>query len=102
MNSDSGSIITETTSEDSRMYTHTFSFPTSLEQTTVKVKSKRGVPKLKGILKNHRMTTPTVSPFDPWCDGKEVDEIDEEDVLETVRNLFVPHIVSDRLNGIPY
>jgi hypothetical protein len=44
-----------------------FLFPTLSEQTTIKVKSKRGVTKLKGILKNHCMTIPTVSPFDPWC-----------------------------------
>jgi hypothetical protein len=85
MNNNDNIIITETTSNDSRMYTHTFLFPTSLEQTTVKVESKRGVPKLKGILKNHRMTIPTVSPFDPWCDREEVDEIDQEDVLDTVQ-----------------
>jgi hypothetical protein len=31
------------------------------------------------------MTIPMVSPFDPWCDREEVDEIDREDVLDTVR-----------------
>jgi hypothetical protein len=85
MNDDDGIFITETTSEDSGTYMHTFSFPTSSEQTTVKVESKRGVPKLKGILKNHCTTIPTVSPFDPWCDWEAVDEIDGEDVLDTVR-----------------
>jgi hypothetical protein len=32
------------------------------------------------------MTIPTVSPFDPWCDREEVDEIDWEEVLDTVQN----------------
>jgi hypothetical protein len=77
-------IITETTSKDSRVYTHTFLFPTSSEQTTVKVESKRGVPKLKGYLKKHNTISPTVSPFTPWCDGVAVDKIDWEDVLDTV------------------
>jgi hypothetical protein len=81
MNNINGHTITETTNEDSRAYTHTFSFPASLEQTTVKVESKRGVPKLKGILKKHNTM---VSPFDPWCDGIPVDDIIQEDVLDTV------------------
>jgi hypothetical protein len=84
MNND-GIIITETTGEDSRTYTDTFLFPTLSEQTTVKVEPKRGVPKLKGTLKNHLTTIPMVSPFYPWCDGEEVDKIDQEDVLDTVR-----------------
>jgi hypothetical protein len=31
------------------------------------------------------MTIPTVSPLDPWCDGEAVDEIDQENVLDTVQ-----------------
>jgi hypothetical protein len=88
MNNYNGTTISETTSEDSRAYMHTFLFPTSSEQTTVKAKSKRGVPKLKGILKNHNAIVPVVSLFDPWCDGKEVDKIYREDVLYTVRKPF--------------
>jgi hypothetical protein len=82
---DDGIIITKTTSEDSRTYTHTFLFPTLLEQTTVKVESKRGVPKLNDILKNHLTTIPTVFSLDSWCGGEEVDKIDREDVLDTVQ-----------------
>jgi hypothetical protein len=85
MHNNDGIIMTETTSEDSRTYLHAFYFPTLSEQATVKAESKRGTPKLKVILKNHRTTIPTVSPFDPWCDGEEVDDIDREDVLDTVR-----------------
>jgi hypothetical protein len=81
MNDINGITITETTNEDSRAYTHNFSFPT----TTVKVKSKRGVPKLKGILKKHNTIVPTASPFDHWCDREEVDKIDREDVLDIVQ-----------------
>jgi hypothetical protein len=84
MNDINGYTITETTNEDSRVYTHTFSFPASSEQTTVKVEPKWGVPKLKGILKKHNTIAPTVSPFDPWCDGIPVDDIIREDVLDTV------------------
>jgi hypothetical protein len=54
------------------------------DKTTVRVESKRGVPKLKVILHNHHTTVPTVSPFDPWCDGDAVSIIDQEDVLDTV------------------
>jgi hypothetical protein len=75
MNDINGITITETTYEDSRTYTHTFLFPMSSEQTTVKVESKRGVPKLKGILKMHNTIVPTVSPFDPWYDGEPVEDI---------------------------
>jgi translation elongation factor EF-G len=75
MNDINGYTITGTTNEHSRVYMHTFSFPTSLEQTTVKVESKKEVPKLKGILKKHNTIVPTVSPFDPWCDGIPVDNI---------------------------
>jgi hypothetical protein len=84
MNNINGYTITETTNEDSRVYTHTFSFSTSSEQTTVKVESKKGIPKLKGILKKHNTIVPTVSPFDPWCDRILVDDIIQEDVLNTV------------------
>jgi hypothetical protein len=84
MNDINGYTITETTNEDSRAYTHTFSFPASSEQTTVKVESKREVPKLKGILKKHNTMVPTVSTFDPWCDRIPVDNIIREDVLDTV------------------
>jgi hypothetical protein len=57
-----------------------------------KSSQKRGVPKLKGILKNHLTTFPMVSPFDPWCDGEEVDKIDREDVLDTVgKPIFATH-----------
>jgi hypothetical protein len=79
-----GYTSTETTNKDSRAYTHTFSYPALSEQTTVKVESKKGVPKLKGILKKHNMIVPTVSTFDPWCDGIQVDDIIKEDVLDTV------------------
>jgi hypothetical protein len=72
--------MTETTNEDSGVYTHTFSFPT----TTVKVKSKRGVPKLKGILQKLNTIVPTASLFTPWCDGEVVENINREDVLDTV------------------
>ena len=68
--------ITDITTEDSRAYTHTFSFPASSEHTTVKVESKSGVPKLKGILKKHNTIVPTVSPFDPWRDGTPVDDLE--------------------------
>jgi hypothetical protein len=98
MNDINGITITETTNEDSRAYTHTFSFPT----TTVKVESKRGVPKLKGMLKKRNTIVPTASPFTPWCDGEVVDDIDQEDVLDTVENRFVLHIVNNRLSCRPY
>jgi hypothetical protein len=80
MNDINGTTITETTNEDSRAYTHTILFP----KTTVKVDLKRGVPKLKGILKKHNTIVPTASPFTPWCDREVVDNIDREDVLDTV------------------
>jgi hypothetical protein len=80
MNNINGINITETTNEDSGAYTNTFSFLT----TTVKVESKRGVPKLKGILTKHNTIVPTASPFTPWCDGEFFDDIDREDVLDTV------------------
>ena len=85
MNNINGYTITDITTEDSRLYTHTFSFPASSEHTTVKVESKRGVPKLKGILKKHNTIVPTVSPFDPWCDGTPVDDLEREDVINTVQ-----------------
>jgi hypothetical protein len=84
MNDINGYTITETTNEYSRVYTRIFSFQASSEQTTVKVESKRGVPKLKGILKKHNTIVPTVSPFDPWCDGTPVEDLEREDVLDTV------------------
>jgi hypothetical protein len=94
MNNNDGSIIiTENTNEDSRMYTHTFLFPTLSEQTRVKVESKRGVPKLKGKLKNHHTTIPMVSPFDPWYEGEEVDTIEKTSLTQS-KNRFVPHIVN--------
>jgi hypothetical protein len=68
----------------------------------VKVESKRGVSKLKGIWKNHCTTIPTVSPYDPWCDGEEVDKLIEKTSLTQSENWFVPHIMNDRLSGRPY
>jgi hypothetical protein len=99
MNDSNSIIITDIANEDSRAYTHTFSFPTLSEQTTVKVESKRGIPKLKGILKKHNTIVPTVSPFTPWCDGKEVDIINREDVLNTVRKPICATIQELQLNG---
>jgi hypothetical protein len=90
MNDNDGIIITETTSEDRR----TFRFQHRKNKQQSKSSQKGEYPKLKGILKNHRTTIPMVSPFDPWCDGEEFDEIDREDVLDTVQNRFVPHIVN--------
>jgi hypothetical protein len=48
------------------------------------------------------MTIPTVSPFDPWCDGEIFDEIDQQDVLDTVGKPIVPHIVNQILSSRPY
>jgi hypothetical protein len=81
MNDINGIIITETTNEDSRAYMHTFLFP----MTTVKVESKRGVHKLNGTLKKHNTIVPMASPFTPWHDREVVDDIDQEDVLNTIR-----------------
>jgi hypothetical protein len=91
---DDGIIITETTSEDCRTYTHTFSFPTSLEQTTVKVESKRGVPKRKGILKTHCTTIPMVSPLILGVMGKPVTKLIEKTSLTQSESQFVPYIVN--------
>jgi hypothetical protein len=52
--------------------------------TTFKVESKRGVPKLKGIMKKQNTIVTTASPFTPWCDREVVDDIDREDVLNTI------------------
>jgi hypothetical protein len=79
---DEGIIISNTTYTYNCPYTHSFLFPTSLEQTTVNTESKTLVPKLKGILKNHYKIIPTVSPLDPWCNGEEVDDIHKVDVLD--------------------
>jgi hypothetical protein len=84
MNDINNFIITEIANEDSRTYMYTFSFPASAEQTTIKVESKTGVPKLKGILKKQNTIVPTVSPFDPWCDWIPVDDIIREDILDTI------------------
>jgi hypothetical protein len=80
MNDINGITSTETTNEDSRVYMHTFLFP----MITVKVESKRGVPKLKGKLKKHNTIVPMASPFTPWCDREVIDDIDRADVLDTV------------------
>jgi hypothetical protein len=52
--------------------------------TSFKSVSTRGVPKLKDILKKHNMIVPTASPFTPWCDREVIDDINQEDVLDTV------------------
>jgi hypothetical protein len=109
MNNNDSNSDSSTTTKDSVTYTHTVLFPASSEQTTVRVESKRGVPKLKGILKKHNTTIRTVSPFHPWCDGVTVDKIDREDVLDTVRKLIcathcerdvVWHIILNTPSGV--
>jgi hypothetical protein len=84
MNNDDSTSGSSTTTQDSITYTNTFLFPASSEQTTVRVESKRAVPKPRGILRKHNMTVPTISPFDDWCDSIVVEDIKKEDVLDTV------------------
>jgi hypothetical protein len=72
MNDEDSTSGSSTPTQDSVTYTHTIQFSDSLEpmnQPTVIIEWKSDVPKLKGILPNHHMTIPTVSPFDVWCDG---------------------------------
>jgi nitrate/nitrite transporter NarK len=52
MNNDDGTIISDTTSADSVMYTHTFPIVQTMEVPPVMVECKRNAPKLKRILRN--------------------------------------------------
>jgi hypothetical protein len=52
MNDDDGTIISDTTSEDSIIYTHTFPIVETSEQPPVIIECTLTIPKLKGILHN--------------------------------------------------
>jgi hypothetical protein len=76
MSNDDGSIISDTTSEDSITYMHTFMIVQMTELPPVIVECKPNVPKLKGILHNkHKYFVDTSLLYDIWCNDHPVKEL---------------------------
>jgi hypothetical protein len=85
MNDDDGTIISDTTIEESIMYTHTFPFARPSEQPPVIIECIPTIPKLKGILwKNQKVFVETSLINDVWCNDCPVKRIKLVDVLDTV------------------
>jgi hypothetical protein len=76
MNDNDGTIISDTTSEDSVTYMHTFPINPTTELPPIIVECKPNVPKLKGILHNkHKIFVDTSLLYDIWCNDRPVKRI---------------------------
>jgi hypothetical protein len=70
MNDKNGTIISDTTIEDSITYTHTFPIVQTAELPPVIIECKLSVPKLRGILRNkHKVFVDTSLLYDIWCNN---------------------------------
>jgi hypothetical protein len=85
MNDDDGTIISDTTSEDSVTYMHTFPIVQTMELPPVIVECKPNVPKLKEILRNkHEIVVDTSLLYHIWCKDRPVKRIKLVDVIDTI------------------
>jgi hypothetical protein len=85
MNDDDRTIISDTTSEDSRTYMHSFPRVQMMERPPVIIECTSTVPKLKGILHNKQdISVDTSLINDTWCNDRPVKKIRIVVVIDTV------------------
>jgi hypothetical protein len=85
MNDDDGTIISDTTSEDSRTFKHTFLIVQTTERPPVIIECKPILSKLKGIFRNKQdFFMDTSLLYDIWCNDHPVKRIKLVDVMDTV------------------
>jgi hypothetical protein len=85
MNHDDGTIISDTTNEDSVTYMHTIPIVRTMELPPVIVECKPNVPKFKGIRRSkHEIFVDNSLLYDIWCNNYPFKSIKLVDVIDTV------------------